>query len=150
MHFIPYMNIQWLEIIVLLYCVTEVLFVICHFTDDKYMYRIMAVLKVETDIITSFTESLIGWAMMMYIETFKTDVIVFIGNIIMCLMSQWPINLSIMVSSWSVHGCWHCHSVRSKEKCKNYRWKKKKDILSYIYILWTINCFIIMYSIFVN
>ena len=31
----------------------------------------------------------------MYVETFKTDVIVFIGNIIMCLTSNWLIIFSI-------------------------------------------------------
>jgi len=39
--------------------------------------RIMAVIKVETDIITSITVSLIGRAVIlviMYVETFKTDV----------------------------------------------------------------------------
>ena len=43
----------------------------------------MAVLKVETDIITSITASLMGRVtklVTMYVETFKTDIIVFIGN----------------------------------------------------------------------
>jgi len=64
-------------------------------------YRISAVLKVKTDIITCITESLIGQAailMVMYVETFKTDVIVFIDNVIMCLMTHWPIISSIRVS----------------------------------------------------
>ena len=50
----------------------------------------MCVLKVETDIITSITVSPVGLAailVLMYVETFKTDVIVFISNTIMCLMS---------------------------------------------------------------
>jgi hypothetical protein len=40
----------------------------------------MADLKVETDIITSIAVSSIGWTVIlviMYVETFKTDVIVF-------------------------------------------------------------------------
>jgi hypothetical protein len=39
-------------------------------------------MKVETDIITSIAASPIGWAvilMIIYVETFKTDVIIFIG-----------------------------------------------------------------------
>ena len=45
------------------------------------IYRITAVLKVETDIIASIAASLTGRAVMMYVEIFKTDVIVFIGDI---------------------------------------------------------------------
>ena len=62
--------------------------------------RIMAVLKVETDIITSMKTSLIGQAVIlviMCVKTFKTDVIVFIGNVIMCLTSHWLIVFSIRV-----------------------------------------------------
>jgi len=43
----------------------------------KYKYRITAVLKVETDIITRIAASL----------TFKTEVFVFTGNVIICLTS---------------------------------------------------------------
>ena len=45
-------------------------------------------MKIETDIITSTASSLIGCAVIlviMYVETFKTDDIVFIGNVIMCV-----------------------------------------------------------------
>ena len=59
--------------------------------------RIMAVLKVETDIITSMTMSLIGRAVILVIMCVKTDVIVFIGNVIMCLTSHWLIVFSIRV-----------------------------------------------------
>jgi hypothetical protein len=48
-------------------------------------------MKVETDIITNITVSLIGRAVLlviMYVEIFKTDVIIFIGNVIMCLTSH--------------------------------------------------------------
>ena len=41
-------------------------------------------MKVETDIITSIAVSLIGRAgilMIMYVETYKTDVIIFINNV---------------------------------------------------------------------
>ena len=44
----------------------------------KDIYRIMAVVKVETNIITSIAVSLIACAviiLIMYVETFKTDVI---------------------------------------------------------------------------
>ena len=47
-------------------------------------YRIMTILKVETDIITNISESLIGWPgifVIMSVEVFRTDVIVFIGDV---------------------------------------------------------------------
>ena len=46
-----------------------------------YIYRIMSILKVETDIITSNAASLVG----------PDVIIVFIGDVIMCLMICWPI-----------------------------------------------------------
>ena len=49
--------------------------------------RIMAKMKFEKDIITSITASLIG-RLIMYVQTFKADVIVVIGNAIMCLTSH--------------------------------------------------------------
>ena len=51
----------------------------------------MAVLKVETDIITNIAGSLKGKAAIleiMYIRNFKTVVVIFIGNIIICFMSH--------------------------------------------------------------
>jgi len=57
--------------------------------------RITAAVKFKTDIIASIAASLIVWAvilMIMYVETFKTDLIVFIGNIIMCSTSHWQIS----------------------------------------------------------
>ena len=53
---------------------------------DKY--RLLAVMKVETDIIARITESPVGEAVILVIikvETFKTDIIVFIHKVIMCL-----------------------------------------------------------------
>lgn len=54
-------------------------------------YRITAVLKVETDISIGVKASLIGRyaiIMIMYVKTFKTADIVFIGNILMCSISD--------------------------------------------------------------
>jgi hypothetical protein len=70
------------------------------FADDSWaepvkqivIYRITSVMKVETYIITDTTESSMGWAVklvVIYAETFKTDVIEVISNVIMCLMSHW-------------------------------------------------------------
>jgi hypothetical protein len=53
------------------------------FKDIK-IYRITALLKVETHIITSIAASPTG-PVIMYVETFKMDATIFIGNIIMCL-----------------------------------------------------------------
>ena len=47
----------------------------------------MEAMKVETDIIVSIRASTIGRAVTlvkMYVENFKTDVVVFIDNIILC------------------------------------------------------------------
>jgi len=66
----------------------------------------MAVLKIVTDIITGIA---IGWPVIqviMYVETFKLAVIVFIGNVIICLMSYWPIIFSL---SEGVHWYWKYH-----------------------------------------
>ena len=60
------------------------------FIDIADIYAITAVFKVETDIISSIPTSLLGRAVIIYVHTFKTGVIVFIGkaNIIMYLTSQ--------------------------------------------------------------
>lgn len=63
--------------------------------------RKMAVMKVETGIITSITASMIGKAVtlvILFVETFITDAIVFIGDVIMCLTSYGLIIFCIIVS----------------------------------------------------
>jgi hypothetical protein len=52
------------------------------------IWLITAVLKVETDIIPSIAASPTGQAVIMYVEIFKTAVIVFIGDVKMCLTSH--------------------------------------------------------------
>ena len=57
------------------------------------IYRITAILRVETDIIVNISVSPIGLAMIFVIlsvETFKTKVIVFICEVRMCFTSDWP------------------------------------------------------------
>jgi len=54
-------------------------------------YRISAIMKVKTDIIPSNTASPIRLALILvviYVESFNTEVIVFIGNVIIWLMSH--------------------------------------------------------------
>ena len=56
--------------------------------SDNNRYRITAVIMVETDIITSIAVSLIGGIVILVsvcVETFKTDVIVFVANFICVL-----------------------------------------------------------------
>jgi hypothetical protein len=55
---------------------------------NKY-YRIMAVPKVETD---NITIGLVVILVIMYVVTFITDIIVFIGNITMFLTSHFTDN----------------------------------------------------------
>ena len=72
------------------------------FFESYIVYKIMAVMKVETDSIARITVSLIGWAVIlviMYIKTFKTNIIVFVGNVVMFLLSHWPIMFTVMVGS---------------------------------------------------
>jgi hypothetical protein len=61
----------------------------------------MTVLKVETDILNNIAASPIGQIVIlgMFVKTFKTDVIVFIGNVIIYLMSHWRIIFTIRVNS---------------------------------------------------
>jgi hypothetical protein len=54
----------------------------------------MAILKVETDIIANIAASPIGRTeifVIMSVEAFRADVIVFIGHVIMCFTSDLPI-----------------------------------------------------------
>ena len=70
-----------------------------------YIYRILAALKVETDIIAIITVRLIGRAVIplkMYVKTFNTDVIVFICIKHHHVMLHWP----IFSVSESVHWYW--------------------------------------------
>ena len=60
----------------------------------------MAILKVETDIIGNISMSPIGRAkifVIMSVEAFRTDLIVLIGDFIMCFTSDGPINLHMRV-----------------------------------------------------
>lgn len=50
-----------------------------YFSNTYILYRIMAALKVEKDLITSFALSQIGQAVIMYAETFKNVIISFTG-----------------------------------------------------------------------
>jgi hypothetical protein len=66
-------------------------------------YRITAILKVEIDIITNISASPIervGIFVIMSVKAFRTDIIVFIGDIIMCFTSDWPIKLCMQVTNW--------------------------------------------------
>jgi hypothetical protein len=56
-----------------------------------YMYRVTAVMKVETEIITSIAGSPILRAVILviiYVEIFTTDFIVFFSDVIMCMTSH--------------------------------------------------------------
>ena len=67
------------------------------------IYRITVILKVETNFIANISASPIVRAriyVMMSVEAFRTDVIVFISDVIMCFTSDWPINLCTRVKNW--------------------------------------------------
>jgi len=61
----------------------------------------------------------------MYIETLKTDVIVFNGNIVMCLMSQWPLIFNIPTESVHVVSCRY---LNGKDKFRKYLEAKRDSM----------------------
>jgi hypothetical protein len=68
------------------------------------IYKITAILKFETNVIANISVNPIWRAVIfviMSVDTFKTDVVVFIGDVIMCFRSDWPINLRMWVTNWS-------------------------------------------------
>ena len=59
---------------------------------------------IETDIIANISAIPIGQTgifVIMLVKAFRIDIIVFIGDIIMCFISDWPINLRMWVMNWS-------------------------------------------------
>ena len=92
---------NWVEILFFPYYTYCIQRLFCNSSSKTVHIELTAVMKVETDIITSIAASPIGWnviLVLVYVETFITNVIVFVGNIIMCLMSHWQIIFSITVS----------------------------------------------------
>ena len=61
-------------------------------------------MKVKTYIIASMTANPVGRVVKIYAETFYADIIVFICNFIMCLMSHSPIMFNIMAVDKISHG----------------------------------------------
>ena len=79
------------HVVMMLHCLQYqhlLVFIIMSFNHIHYTYRITSVLKVERNIITSVAVNPIGRVVIVYIETFKADVSVFIGNVIMCVTSH--------------------------------------------------------------
>ena len=90
-----------------------------NFSGERCKYKKTTVLKVETDIIRSIASSPIGWSLIlviMYVETFKTDIIVFIRN-----FSIFDVTPTDNFQYQSVCWYWQYHSVRSKVKCPYYQ-----------------------------
>ena len=82
----------------------------------------------ETEIIASIEASLIWRAVIMYVETFKTDVI-FVGKIIMCLIWQWPIITSIRVSPLIL-------TITLRDQKKNIQITDNKKYLKLNFVFW--------------
>ena len=68
-----------------------------YFSNTYILYRIMAALKVEKDLITSFAVSQIGQAVIMYAENFKNVIISFTGIKCHNVMLHWVIFSRIRV-----------------------------------------------------
>ena len=77
-------------------------------------------MKVETDIIASVTTSPIGWAIIMYVETFKIDVID-----MKRIMWHWPIFTNIKVSLLITDNTTHWDQRENVQFTDNflYEWK---------------------------
>ena len=58
----------------------------------------MAILKVKTDIIANISASPIF--VIMSVEVFTINVIVFIRDVIKCFTSDWLINLCVQITNW--------------------------------------------------
>ena len=88
------------EFVVIIFITTAWYF--CCYTLPQWcnIYRISTILKVEIDIIAYISASSIGWAGIFVIMSVCLDVIVLIGDIIMCFTSDWPINWRMWVTYW--------------------------------------------------
>jgi len=62
----------------------------------------MSVINAETDIIASIAASPIRRAVIIYVETFKTGVNVFICNVTTCFTSHWMIVLVPEPVHWNL------------------------------------------------
>jgi len=90
----------------------------------------MAVMKVKTDIIVSIAAVQTERAVIlviMYVETFKTDVIDLISSVMICMMSHWLIIFSIMVSPLILK------ISQDKIKGKMYKLPINRDILIFYF-----------------
>ena len=110
-----------------------------NFTAEWKLYRITAILKFETDIIANISARPIGWAgifVMMSVEAFRTNFIVFIGDGIMCLTSDWPITCTCelrtdLIFLW-IKVSWVIQTLSAahiKERMSNLPIKLKSRIL---------------------
>jgi hypothetical protein len=88
--------------------------------NNRYIYRITSVLKVETDIITSITLSSIGWAVILVICVLIPSklMLLFLSvlNVIMWSHTDWYFPVSESVCWY-----WQYHPVRSKESNNIHR-----------------------------
>jgi hypothetical protein len=87
--------------------------------NEYCTHSIKIIIQHHIVIIANIAESQLEQAVIlviMYVETFKTDVVVFISNVIMGFTSNWPIIFSVRVSQLSISF--------SEIKGKMYRWKR--------------------------
>ena len=81
-------------------------------------------MKVETDIIANISVSSIGWAVINIVQTFKTNVIVIIDNIIICFCGHTDRWLSISESHWPMI----VNISQSLDIDKYHYWNQKKNV----------------------
>jgi TRAP-type C4-dicarboxylate transport system permease large subunit len=93
-------------------------------TNCLIRYGITSVMKVETDIIANISVSSIGWAVINIVQTFKTNVIVIIDNIIICFCGHTDRWLSISESHWPMI----VNISQSLDIDKYHYWNQKKNV----------------------
>ena len=93
--------------------ISHIFVLVSLFSLDNRYYHVrrskgkLAFWKVGTDI-ASISANLIGRVLILYVETFKADIIVFIGEVIICLTSHWQIILCL-TSHWQIILCLTSH-----------------------------------------
>ena len=128
---------QWNTCLLLKYKLT---FITISLFFSFHIFKIMVVLKVETDNITSISASQIGQVMTLsirHVKTFKTDIIVFTSKIIMCLMSHYSHNDRLFSVSESISWYWQYYTVGQRENVQiidKQIYLQMQDLINVIFV----------------
>ena len=94
---------------------------VCKLTLFTLLFSgIMSVLKVETDIVASISSSPMGWSVIlviMHIKIFNTDIIIFIGIVIMYLTTHWLCGQFQLVDPENIFWWYQMENVKITHNC---------------------------------